>query len=96
MVSIKDKEAIRPSELEHLDIKPGDALFFKTENSVSGLVTRGGVMAESWVYVSLETGNFCVEKKVSLIGIDYCSVEKPGTLDFPTHHIVLGNAYASF
>jgi len=91
VVSIKDKEAIRPSELEHLDIKPGDALLFKTENSVSGLVTRGGVEAESWVYVSPEAGNFCVEKKVSLIGLDYFSIEKPGDFDFPTHHIVLRN-----
>ena len=91
VVSIKDKEAIRPSELEHLDIKPGDALLFKTNNSISGLATSGGVAAKNWVYVSPEAANFCVEKKVSLIGIDYSSIEKAGDLDFPTHHIILGN-----
>ena len=91
VVSIKDKEAVRPSELENVDIKPGDAILFKTENSISGLVTRGGAEAESWVYVTPEAADFCVERKVSLIGLDYFSIEKAGTLDFPVHQKILGN-----
>lgn len=91
VVGIRDKEAIRPHELENVDIKPGDALLFKTDNSVSGLVTRGGTLAESWVYVSPEAADFCVEKKVGLIGIDYFSVDKPGYMNFPIHQKILGN-----
>jgi len=91
VVDIKDKETVRPLELEKLEIERGDAILFKTDNSVSGLVTRGGVEAERWVYVSTEAADFCVGKKVSLIGIDYFSIEKPGDLNFPAHQKILGN-----
>jgi arylformamidase len=90
VVGIKDKEAIRPSELENLDIKPGDALLFKTDNSVSGRCVSG-VFCESFVYMSPEAADFCVDKKVSLVGIDYGSVDRYGDEDFPAHHKLLGN-----
>ena len=90
VISIKDKEAIRPSELRNIDIKTGDALLFKTDNSISGRCVSG-VFSENFVYVSPETADFCVEKKVSLVGIDYDTVERYGDLDFPTHHRLLGN-----
>jgi len=66
VVSIKDKEATRPSELEDLRIKPGDAPLFKTDNSVSGPITRGEE-ANTYIYLSPEAADFCVEKKVGLI-----------------------------
>ena len=90
VVSIKNKEAIRPSELENLDLKPGDALLFKTDNSISGRCASG-VFSESFVYMSPEAADFCVEKKVSLVGIDYGSIDRYGARDFPAHHKLLGN-----
>jgi arylformamidase len=90
VVSIEDKEAIRPSELENLDIKPGDALLFKTDNSLSGRCTSG-VFSKSFVYMSPEAADFCVDKKVSLVGIDYGSIDRYDTQDFPAHHKLLGN-----
>ena len=90
VVEIKDKEAVRPAELEKLDIKPGDALLFKTENSRSG---RGmnGMWSENFVYVSPEAADFCVKKKVGLIGIDYNTIERSGAEDYPAHYKILGN-----
>ncbi len=90
VVSIKDERLIRPGELASLDIKPGDALLFKTANSTSGLSTSG-VFSEVFVYPSLEAARFCVEKKVSLVGIDYGSVDKRSESDFPAHYELLGN-----
>jgi len=90
VVNIEDKEAIRPSELENLDIKPGDALLFKTDNSMSGRCASG-VFSESFVYLSPEAADFCVEKKVSLVGIDYGTVDRYGDKDFPVHWKLLGN-----
>ena len=78
VASIEDKEAIRPAEIEGLDIRQGDALLFKTDNSVSGQSTAGGVPTEHYVYLSIEAADFCVEKKVSLAGFDYFAPEKPG------------------
>jgi len=90
VVSIEDKEAIRPSELENLDIKRGDALLFKTDNSISGRCTSG-VFSESFVYMSPEAADFCVKKKVSLVGIDYGTIDRYDDKDFPAHLKLLGN-----
>jgi len=90
VVNIEDKKSIRSIELENLDIEPGDALLFKTDNSISGRC-RNGVFSESFVYLSPEAADFCVEKKVTLVGIDYISIEKYGDEVFPSHLKILGN-----
>ena len=90
VVSIEDKEAIRPSELENLDIKQGDALLFKTDNSISGRCTSG-VFSESFVDMSPKAADFCVKKKVSLVGIDYGTIDRYDDKDFPAHLKLLGN-----
>jgi len=92
VVAIKDKEAVRPSELEALDIHPGDALLFKTDNSLSGRC-KSGVLSETFVYVSLEAADFCIAKKVGLVGFDYLAPERPGeTIEAaPIHRKLLGN-----
>jgi len=90
VVSIRDKEAIRPSELEHLDIEPGDALLFKTDNSMSGLITSEG-FSEKFVYMSPEAADFCVEKEVGLVGIDYYSLDRLDDEEHVAHHKILGN-----
>jgi len=90
VVSIEDRESIRPSELENLDIKQGDALLFKTDNSISGRC-RSGVFSENFVYLSPEAADFCLEKKVSLVGIDYNTIERHGDEAFPAHHKLLGS-----
>jgi arylformamidase len=77
VMNIEDKEAVRLSELENLDIHEGDALLFKTDNSKSGRC-RNGILSENWVYVTPEVADYCVAKKVSLVGIDYIAPERPG------------------
>jgi len=90
VVHIKDKKAIRPSELKNLDIRPGDALLFKTDNSISGRCASG-VFCENFVYMSLEAADFCVDKKLSLVGIDYVTIDRYVDKNFPTHLKLLGN-----
>jgi arylformamidase len=90
VASIKDRKVIQPSELANLDLRPGDALLFKTANSTSGLCVSGE-FSESFVHMSPEAADFCVAQKIGLIGIDYASVEKYGMEDFPVHHKLLGN-----
>ena len=90
VVGIKDREAVRPEELRNLDIEPGEALLFKTANSLSGQATSG-VFSESFVYMSPETADFCVEKKVGLVGFDYTTVDKYSHDYFPVHEKLLGN-----
>jgi len=90
VVEIKDKEAIRPHELENPLIEPGDALLFKTENSRQGWC-RSGVFLENFVHMAPEAADFCIEKRVALAGIDYITIEQYGDNGFPVHHKLLGN-----
>jgi len=90
VVNIEDKEAIRPAEFRNPSIEPGDALLFRTENSVSGLC-RTGSFSERFVYLSPEAAELCVDKKVSLVGIDYITIERYGDKGFPSHRKILGN-----
>ncbi|GAH83175.1 unnamed protein product, partial [marine sediment metagenome] len=90
VVNIQDRESIRPSELENLDIKQGDALLFKTDNSISGQCING-VFSEKFVYLSAEAADFCAEKKASLVGIDYVTIDRYGDEASPAHHKLLGS-----
>ena len=90
VVNIEDNEAIRPAELKNVNIEPGDALLFKTDNSVSGRCNTSN-FSESFVYLSSEAAELCVEKEASLVGIDYITIEKYGDEAFPAHRRILGN-----
>jgi arylformamidase len=91
VVNIKDKESIRPSTLENLDIIEGDALLFRTDNSVSGRCTSGVFSGENFVYLSPATADLCVKKGVKLVGIDYISTDNPADKGAPTHRKLLGS-----
>lgn len=90
VVNIEDKEAIRPAELKKLNIEPGDALLFRTDNSVSGHCKTGS-FSERFVYLSSEAAELCVNKKISLVGIDYITIERYGDETFPSHRKILRN-----
>ena len=77
VVEIKDTKLIQATELSTVAVKPGEALLFKTTNSTTGLVLSGE-FSKVFVCLSHEAADFCVQKKVGLIGIDYGSVERPG------------------
>lgn len=90
VIEIEDKHSIMLSELKNIDIKPGEALLFKTDNSVTGLC-KNGVFSKNFVCLSPGAAEFCVEKKVKLVGIDYITIEKYGDEAFPAHKKILGN-----
>jgi len=84
LIEIRDPQCVRVGELEGLEIPEGDALLFKTENSRSGR-NRGGVFLERFVYLSAEAAALCVRRKVGLVGLDACSIERYGDRRFPAH-----------
>lgn len=87
---VQDKETIRPSGLESLDINAGDALLFKTDNSMSGRCISG-VFEEHFVYLSQAAAEFCVKRGIRLVGIDYVSTDNPLDEGAPTHRRLLGS-----
>jgi len=90
VVEIHDPEAVRAANLKPLTINRGDALLFKTANSRTG-VNVNGIFSEKFVYIAPDAAEFCVERGLSLVGIDYLSVERYGDETFATHKTLLGN-----
>lgn len=93
VVNIEDKRVIRPSELEALDIHQGDAVLFRTDNSMSGRNITG-TLSENYVYMSVEAAEFCVERMLRLVGFDYFVPEKPkggSNEPAPIHRILFEN-----
>ena len=88
VIDILDKESIKASHVESLNLEPGEAVLFKTDNSVSGRSTSGR-FSENFVYLSPEAAEVCTKKEVSLVGIDYVSIDKYGETSFPAHHRLL-------
>ena len=69
VVSIEDSQAIRPSELRRLNIRPGEAVLFQTDNSRIGHCVSG-VFTEDYVYITPEAADFLIQREISLVGID--------------------------
>lgn len=90
VVAIEDKQSITPENLRYIDIDPGDALLFKTDNSATGRC-RSGVFSERFVYLTPESAAVCMEKKVGMVGLDYITVEKQGDETYPIHRKLLGS-----
>ena len=89
VVEIWDTEAVRAAELEGIPVKRGDALLFKTANSRTGINVNGR-FNEKYVHLSPDAAEFCVQRGISLVGIDYVSVERYGDDEFTTHKTLLG------
>lgn len=90
VVHIRNDALIEPRELESVNVRPGQAILFKTQNSTTGRI-ENGVFQEDFVYLSPEGADWCVHKRVGLVGIDYSSIEKYGSTTSPVHRKILGN-----
>lgn len=90
VVLIESPVAVEPVELEKVKIQPGEAILFKTCNSTESRI-EDDVFRENFIYLSQKGADWCVRKKVGLIGIDYISIEKFDSKDFSVHRKILGN-----
>ena len=71
-----DTQTIHRDLLEKLTLQPGTALLLKTQNSYRNLLSSGEYV-DDYVYLTDDAADYCVEKKLKLVGIDYLSVENP-------------------
>jgi arylformamidase len=90
IIEIRDASLIRPEELALHDIQPGERVLFKTANSAR---YRLGKFSEDFVHLSIEGARFLVEKRISVVGIDYLAIgsfrERPKLIE--VHRILLGS-----
>lgn len=90
VIFIEDDESIKPDVLRNVGITEGDAILFKTKNSVNGLY-KSGTFSERFVYMTQEAAELCVDLGTSLVGIDYVSIERYGDDASTVHHMLLKN-----
>jgi arylformamidase len=90
VVEIRDCALIPAEALEGADVRPGDAILFKTDNSRRGLI-RSGRFEPGHVAVSPEAAARCVRLGASLVGIDYLSPDGPDATGFPAHRELLSH-----
>lgn len=84
----KNVTVITAEHVENLDNV--ERLLFKTRNSEFWNETEQ-VFREDFTYIEPKAARILVEKGIKLVGIDYLSVDKFGSVDFPTHKILLEN-----
>jgi arylformamidase len=90
VICIFGEGPVLPGSLQDCRIDRGQALFFKTDNSEQRLMHQAA-FTEEFVSLSPELAQLCVARGVSLVGIDYLSVDKYGDDTLPVHHTLLEN-----
>lgn len=82
----KNVMAITAEHVENLDnVK---RVLFKTRNSQFWNEFEKG-FREDFTYIKPEAARILVDKGIKLVGIDYLSVDKSDSVDFPTHKTLL-------
>ena len=86
VISIESPVSVAMTELMDHSIEHGQAVLFKTKNSD---LSRER-FHEHFVYIESGVARWLVDAGVSLVGIDYPSVERYDDMDFPVHRMLLG------
>ena len=92
VIQLKDTESVKAEELKRHDIQIGERILLKTVNSISSYYQQSRFV-EDFVYISDDAAQFLVDKKISVIGIDYLAVgsfKDRGCL-INVHRSLLGN-----
>ena len=90
VISVPGEGPILPSSLQGSKINKGQALLFKTSNSKKRLLHQAA-FSEEFVHISPDASHICAALEVSLVGIDYLSVDKYGDDSLPVHRTLLEN-----
>ncbi|NIV96501.1 cyclase family protein [candidate division KSB1 bacterium] len=87
VIEIQDTESIKPEALIPYDIKRGERILFKTDNSTRDWLN--GPFIEDFVYISTEAANFLTEHGVKTVGVDYLSVSGYNKNEVEVHQTLL-------
>jgi arylformamidase len=87
VIEIHDKESIKMAELRQHNVRNGERILFKTQNSQRCWKTD--IFTEDYIFISNEAAHFLADVGVKLIGIDYLSVGPFGTGNAEIHRMLL-------
>ncbi len=89
VVDVGDAAAVGADHLAGAEVAPGEALLVRTRNSAAGLPTCP-TFNEQFVALTAEAAEWCVTKRLGMVGIDYLSIDPYGDC-FDAHYTLLGN-----
>jgi arylformamidase len=87
VIEVSDKESVKKENLFPYDIKPGERILIKTQNSPGAW--QAGEFIEDFVYLSRDAAAFLGERKIRLLGVDYLSVGGYKKNGGDTHRLLL-------
>ena len=90
VVEILNPGAVTAEDLADVKTDPGEAILFRTGNSHSGRAISGQ-FSERYVHVAADAAQWCVDRGLKLVGLDYISVDPYGDAEAPAHHTLLGH-----
>ncbi len=83
-----DEKSISKEFIEKQNIIHNDFVFFKTSNTT---LSKKGNFTERYVFIEPDAAEELLRKKVSVVGIDYISVDRYESESLPVHNILLSN-----
>jgi arylformamidase len=87
VVEIRVREKIQRSDLEALGLRDDLRVLLKTR--MSGQLQKRAFQ-DDFVYLTEDAATYLAQVGIKLVGIDYLSIEKFGSTDYPAHHALLG------
>jgi len=87
VVEIVARERIDRSDLEAQDLRDDLRVLLKTR--MSGQLLRPGYQTDH-LYLTKDAAQYLAQAGLKLVGFDYLSVDRHGSVDFPTHAALLG------
>ncbi len=86
VIELMTLSSIPPEILDGVQVRPGEAVLFKT---VNGELDRGGFV-ERHAHIPIETARRLIELQVGIVGMDYITIERASGEGYPVHRALLG------
>jgi arylformamidase len=87
VVELLERDKVDRADLEALDLRDDLRVLLKTR--MSGQLLKPGYHQDH-VYLSEDAALYLAQAGIKLVGIDYLSVDRYGSTDFPAHRALLG------
>jgi arylformamidase len=87
VADLRGRPAIDATALETTDLRAGDILLCRTDNSWRWAAPD---FRQDFTYLTEDAADLLVTRGARAVGMDYLSIERFGSSDFPVHHRLLG------
>jgi arylformamidase len=87
VADLRGRAVIDAASLAGVETEPGDILLCRTDNSERWAAPE---FQRDFVYFNEDAAELMLARQVRAVGLDYLSIERFGSTDFPVHHRLLG------